>query len=250
MTRDRYTSARERLIAALDVSTAEDARSLVKELTGIAGGFKVGLQLFTAAGPSIVRELVDAGHRVFLDLKFHDIPNTVALASAEAAKLGVWMFNVHACGGNEMMTRAREAAHETAERLSIDPPLILGVTVLTSERRDPEDEGPATEAIVAERATQADNAGLDGVVASAHEVSAIRGITGGRDLIIVTPGVRPEGATNDDQRRVMTPGAAVLAGADHIVVGRPILLAEDRAAEASAIVAEIEDALAARIEKP
>lgn len=241
MTTTTSISARERLIVALDVSTAAEARSIVSELTGIVGAFKVGLQLFSAEGPSLVRELVGSGQRVFLDLKFHDIPNTVAMASAEAAKLGVWMFNVHASGGVDMMLRALRSATDAAAKASIPRPLITAVTVLTS------DEGDQISEMVTERTWAAKQAGLDGVVASAREAAMIRQTGALADMTIVTPGIRPMSGTNDDQKRVMSPGSAILAGADHIVVGRPILNAEDRAGAASAIVAEIEQALEADI---
>ena len=202
------------------------------------GAFKIGLQLFTAAGPDLVREFVGSGKRVFLDLKFHDIPNTVAMASVEAVKMGVWMFNVHTSGGSDMMARAVEAAKEYADSNGLSKPLMIGVTVLTSSGT----AGSADEKAV-ELAKSAEKAGMDGVVASAHEAAMIRKNAESADFVIVTPGVRPFGATNDDQARVMTPEAAIRAGADHIVVGRPILNSKDKAAAALAIIDEIAAAL-------
>lgn len=245
-TKPMHLSAKERLIVALDVSKTDEAFSIVKELNGIAGAFKVGLQLFSAEGPAVVQKLSEDGHRIFLDLKFHDIPNTVALASAEAAKLGLWMFNVHACGGFEMMVRAREAAEETSSRLSMKKPLLIGVTVLTSDPSLPNENSRSLKEQVIGLSGEAARAGFDGVVASALEAGTIRDAIANKSFLIVTPGVRPFGATNDDQKRVMTPGAAVLADADHLVVGRPILQSKDRAAAAASIVAEIEEALAGR----
>ncbi len=238
LTENVFDAARDKLIVALDVPTAADARSVAAELDGSVGAFKIGLQLFTAEGPDLVREFVDSGKRIFLDLKFHDIPNTVAMASVEALKMGVWMVNVHVSGGGEMMARAVRDAKEYAENKGIPMPLIIGVTVLTSSGTP----GAADERAV-DMALAAEEAGLNGVVASAHEAAAIRANAKNSDFVIVTPGIRPSGATNDDQARVMTPEAAIRAGADHIVVGRPILNSKDRAAAARAIVEEIAAAL-------
>ncbi|MBX3245334.1 MAG: orotidine-5'-phosphate decarboxylase [Acidobacteria bacterium] len=238
LSENTFDAAREKLIVALDVPTASEARSVASELDGNVGAFKIGLQLFTAAGPDLVREFVGSGKRVFLDLKFHDIPNTVAMASVEAVKMGVWMFNVHTSGGSDMMARAVEAAKEYADSNGLSKPLMIGVTVLTSSGT----AGSADEKAV-ELAKSAEKAGMDGVVASAHEAAMIRKNAESADFVIVTPGVRPFGATNDDQARVMTPEAAIRAGADHIVVGRPILNSKDRAAAALAIIDEIAAAL-------
>ncbi|HSI88442.1 MAG TPA: orotidine-5'-phosphate decarboxylase [Pyrinomonadaceae bacterium] len=238
--------AKDRLIVALDVESAGRARELAQELSGAVGAFKVGMQLFTAAGPGLVRELVETGNRVFLDLKFHDIPNTVARAGIEAARLGVWMFNVHAAGGSEMMRRTADEVSEASEREGLKRPLIIGVTVLTSSgvetlreigmNGDPEEQ-------VVRFARLAEASGLDGVVASPRETQAIRKAIPERDLVIVTPGVRPTFATMDDQKRVMTPAEAIAAGSDHLVVGRPITGSPDVRAAAELIVAEIEGSL-------
>ena len=234
---------KEKLIVALDVETAAEARRVYGELRDAAGMFKVGSQLFTAEGPAFVRELVGDGARVFLDLKFHDIPNTVAAAAREAVRLGVALFNVHASGGSEMMRRAAEATREEAARLGVERPRLIAVTVLTSMDAASLEEagyaGPTLEEQVARLARLADGAGLDGVVASPHEIGLVRSTVDSKDFIVVTPGVRPAGLSGDDQKRVMTPGAAVRAGADFIVVGRAILGAPDPARAAREIVAEM-----------
>lgn len=237
-------SAKDKLIVVLDVETARRALDIFHALKDVAGMFKVGSQLFTAAGPQVVREIVGAGGRVFLDLKFHDIPNTVAAAGAEAARLGVSIFNVHACGGSEMMRRTSEAVTETAEREGLERPVVIAVTVLTSA-----DDSVLAEAGVSSGTTEqvrrlarlAEANGMDGVVASPHEVRLIRE-TVGRNFVVVTPGVRPTGAARDDQRRVMTPAEAVRAGADYLVIGRPILNAPDPARAAQEIIEEMETA--------
>ena len=223
-------AANNRLIVALDVETADEARELFRALKDVAGMFKIGSQLFTAAGPGIVREIVEAGGRVFLDLKFHDIPNTVAAAGVEATRLGVSIFNVHALGGSLMMRRTAEAVTATAQRESIERPSVIAVTVLTSADSATLAEvgiSPDAEAQVSRLALLAAECGLDGVVASPHEVALVREAVKPREFLIVTPGVRPSGFTADDQNRVMTPAQAVRAGADFLVVGRPILKAPD-----------------------
>ncbi len=232
-------SRRERLIIALDVSTASEARSLVSELTGAVGAFKIGLQLFTACGPELVREIVNSGARVFLDLKFHDIPSTVAGAAGEAARLGVWMFNVHACGGSEMMKRAADSVRNICIIENIQQPKMIGVTVLTSS-----DSGTMSEigvrgdltAHVLSLANLVSDSGLDGVVASPIETKSIREEIKREDFMIVTPGIRQILGTNDDQRRVMTLAAAIAAGSDYVVVGRPVIHAPDRLAAVEAMI--------------
>lgn len=240
-------TAKNKLIVALDVETAREALNLFSALKDVAGMFKIGSQLFTAEGPNLVREIVKAGGRVFLDLKFHDIPNTVAAAGLEATRLGVSIFNVHACGGSEMMRRTVETVAAVAERESLRRPQVIAVTVLTSA-----DDSVLAEAgfssKTAEQAARmarlANAAGLDGVVASPHEVKLIRETVGRDDFIIVTPGVRPSGLDHDDQRRVMTPAEAVRAGADYLVVGRAILTAPDPAQAAHRMIAEMQQAKA------
>jgi orotidine-5'-phosphate decarboxylase len=226
-------SARERLIVALDVPSADAARGLVDRVGTAAGLFKVGSQLFTAAGPGFVRELTHAGHRVFLDLKFHDIPNTVASAVRAAADLGVTLLDVHALGGAAMIEAAAAARPQDTR--------LLAITILTSH-----DESALARVGLAgslaenvrRLALLAREAGADGVVASPQEVELIRQACG-PDFLIVTPGIRPAGASQQDQARVATPQAALAAGASYLVVGRPITGATDPAAAAQAIVREM-----------
>jgi len=227
---------RQRLIVALDVSSAAAAREIVAAVGDSASAYKVGMQLYTAEGPGIVRDLVAAGRRVFLDLKYHDIPTTVASAVREAAQLGVNMLTVHAEGGSKMLRAAADAAR------AINPDLIvLGVTVLTS--LDDADlaklglRGGVLEQVQRLAALALSN-GCKGVVASARESAALR-TEFGHDFVIVTPGVRPAGSGPDDQSRVVTPAEAIAAGATHIVVGRPITGARDPGAEARAILGQL-----------
>lgn len=235
-------AAKNKLIVALDVETAREALNLFSALKDVAGMFKIGSQLFTASGPGLVREIVTAGGRVFLDLKFHDIPNTVAAAGVEAARLGVSIFDVHACGGSEMMRRTAEAVTETSEREGITRPLIIGITVLTSMDDSTLAETGFSSGIteqVGRMARLADAAGLDGIVASPHEVKLVRETVERQDFVVVTPGVRPVGVPSDDQRRVMTPAEAASAGADYLVVGRAILKAPDPTLAAHRIIEEM-----------
>jgi orotidine-5'-phosphate decarboxylase len=224
------------VIVALDVPSLAEARDAAEALAAHVAGVKIGKQLFTAEGPAAVRSIQQLGLRVFLDLKFHDIPNTVAGAVGSAGTLGVWMVNVHASGGSTMMKAAAEAAGRTAPR-----PLVLGVTVLTSWRTDEFQATLGTPASIPDtvvrlaRLSQA--AGLDGVVASPQEIGLIREACGPK-FLIVTPGVRPADAALNDQQRVMTPGEAIRAGADYVVIGRPILAAKDPVAAAQRIAAE------------
>ena len=233
--------ARDRLIVALDVDSSDEARSIVGELRDAVGGFKVGLQLFTAAGPEFVRELCESELRIFLDLKFHDIPNTVAKAGVEAARLGIWMFNIHASGGNPMMRQTVSEVGEFCTRGAVRRPLIIGVTVLTSSSDDTLVE-TGIKATAAEQAARlarlSKAAGLDGVVASPLEAAAIR-LECGPNFKIVTPGVRPFNATSDDQMRVTTPAEAVRNGSDYLVLGRPVIAAADRQAAISDILLDI-----------
>ena len=238
-----------KLIIALDVETAGEARELFARLGAQAGMFKIGSQLFTAAGPDFVREIVAQGARVFLDLKFHDIPNTVAAAAREAVRLGVSIFNVHAAGGSEMMRRAAEATSDMAEREGLQRPKLIAVTVLTSANAGVLAEtgivAGDVESQVKRLAKLADACGMDGVVASPHEIAQVHAVVAREDFLIVTPGVRPADASHDDQKRVMTPAEAISAGADHIVVGRAILNARDPLRAAREIVGEMERAAAA-----
>ncbi len=246
------------MIVALDVPTAAQAREIFEELSETGCAFKIGMQLFTHAGSQFVGELVNAGAKIFLDLKFHDIPNTVANAGVEAARLGVWMFNVHACGGREMMERTVAAVRETAVRENLIQPKIIAVTVLTSSNAETlrevgVDNDPLTQ--VLKLAQLAAISGLDGVVASPQEASAIKIEAKNwktenhvpNDFLIVTPGIRfeskiqnPESKIErDDQKRTLSPAQAIKAGADYLVVGRPILQAEDKRKAADEILAEI-----------
>jgi orotidine-5'-phosphate decarboxylase len=229
----------------LDVDSPDQALFLVDRLRGVAGMFKVGKQLFTAAGPEIVRKIIAMGERVFLDLKFHDIPNTVAMAGVEAARLGVSVFNVHAMGGSKMMRAVNEAVTETAEREKITRPLVLGVTVLTSHTQDSLKEigiDRNLEYEVVSLATLCAASGLDGVVASPLEIAPIRSAVEDSSFVILTPGVRPPGASLNDQSRVTTPAEAIRAGANFLVIGRPITAANDPAAAARKILEEIDQA--------
>ena len=233
----------DQLLVALDVESGERAMQLVTMLRGLAGGFKIGNRLFTTEGPALVRRIVDAGSRVFLDLKYHDIPNTVAQAVEAAAATGAWMINVHASGGTAMMEAAARAARETSSRLGRPAPLMIGVTVLTSMdqqalRAIGVERSVLDQVIALARLTQ--QAGLQGVVASAQETPAIRQACG-PEFQIVTPGIRGASAGTElnDQSRTMGPAEAVRAGASYIVIGRPIIGASDPRAAAAAIVDEL-----------
>ena len=227
------------ILVALDVESAAAAIDLANALRGSVGGFKIGKQLFTAAGPATVRELTNRGDRVFLDLKFHDIPNTVAGAIQSAIATGAWMVNVHASGGTAMMKAAADAARKAATGAR---PLVIAVTVLTSmDDRALKEIGVERSMLdqVVHLAKLAKAAGLDGVVASPQEVVAIRAACGS-DFQIVTPGIRPaDQQGKDDQARTMTPAEAIAAGATHLVIGRPITGASDPRKAAEAILATL-----------
>jgi orotidine-5'-phosphate decarboxylase len=240
------TNAKDKLIVALDVDNAERALQLFDTLRHTVGMFKIGMQLFTAAGPDVVRQIISRGGRVFLDLKYHDIPNTVALAGVEATRLGVSIFNVHASGGRDMLTRTAAAVAETAARENLARPQVIAVTLLTSVDEEALkqigiEEAPPT--IVPRLALLAEQTGLDGVVASAREIETIRQTVSTSGFLIVTPGMRGAGAASDDQRRTTGVADAIRSGADYIVVGRPVLAAPDPVAAAQQIVAEIATAL-------
>jgi len=227
---------KDKILVALDVETRDEALRLAETLRGSVGGFKIGSRLFTSEGPAMVRTLTEGGDRVFLDLKFHDIPNTVATAVSAATALGVWMVNVHASGGLAMMQAARAAAHEAAAKHNLTAPLVIAVTVLTSMNQATlRDTGVVIDLIdqVLRLAELTKEAGLDGVVASPKETAAIRRRCGA-DFAIVTPGIRggAAAATKDDQERTMSPAEAIAAGASYLVIGRPILSAPDPRAAA------------------
>ncbi len=233
--RGRMYDPRQRLIVALDVSTAAAAQKIVAAVGDSATTYKVGMQLYTAEGPQVVRELVASGRQVFLDLKYHDIPNTVGKAVSEAAKLGVSMLTVHASGSSNMLRAAVEAARVRPQLM------VLAVTVLTSmDDRDLDKIGVrgTVQDTVVRLATIALANGCQGIVTSAREASTLRAELG-HDFALVTPGVRPAGSSVGDQVRVVTPAEAIAAGASHIVVGRPITAAADPAAEARAILSQI-----------
>lgn len=232
------------IIFALDVGSWEEAQRFVEELGESVWGFKIGKELFTWMGPKVVEMVQERGSRVFLDLKYHDIPATVAKASAMATRLRVSMFNLHALGGKDMMRAAVEASHEVAQKEGLPIPAIVGVTVLTSLRGGDLHAVGITlplEEEVLQLAVLAQQAGLDGVVASPLEIRPLRE-TCGEDMMIVTPGVRPSQGLHHDQARVMTPAEAIEAGADYLVIGRPIRDAADPLKATQEILQEIRSA--------
>ena len=236
------TPMRERLILALDVDDLDRVRATVKLLAGEVGMFKIGKQLFTHAGPQAVKLIQEMGGEVFLDLKFHDIPTTVAKAAVEATRLGVKMFNVHASGSLAMMRLTVGEVSRVCRQESLRKPIMLAVTVLTSlNESDLKKVGVTGEVAdqVVRLALLSQKAGMDGVVAAPNEVSEIR-VACGRRFVIVTPGIRLQKSKRDDQKRVMTPGDAVRAGVDYIVVGRPIMEAAEPVKVAREIVADME----------
>jgi len=232
---------RKKIIIALDVKNKEDAVAVVSGIKE-ARTFKVGLELFTAEGPALFKKLKVLRKRIFLDLKLHDIPNTVAGAVRSATRHGVQMMTIHASGGREMMARAAEAARETAEMDKVEAPLLLGVTILTSLKSADLDEvgmKPDLAGQVLRLAGLAKSAGMDGVVCSPQEIEILRQEYG-RDLLIVTPGIRPAWATAQDQKRIMTPVEALRKGADYLVIGRPITGAVSPQEAFARIVEELE----------
>ena len=227
-----------KIIVALDYDNQQDATTLVKNLDPSLCRLKVGKELFTTCGPDIVKRVQDLGFEVFLDLKFHDIPATVAKACASAANLGVWMLNVHALGGSEMLKAARTAVNE-----SIHSPLLIAVTILTSSDQAYLDEIGLNRELgeqVLRLAKLTQSAGLDGVVCSAKEAKFISAEIG-KDFVLVTPGIRPVGSQQNDQKRIMTPGMALKNGSNYLVIGRPITQAENPLNALRDIVAEIQD---------
>lgn len=237
---------KEKLIVALDVSNLEDADILVEKLAPYVGAFKIGMQLYYNEGHRVIAMVAARGGKVFLDLKLHDIPNTVARACDALVLPGIFMFNVHASGGLEMMRQAALSTRERAADVGLPKPVLLGVTVLTSldatALKNINVAVPPEEQVV-QLARLAQQAGLDGVVASAQEIIRIREACG-QHFTIVTPGIRPAGADANDQKRTATPGEAVRAGADYLVVGRPITGAADPVRAARDILVEMEEAYA------
>ena len=235
-------SGRDKLIIALDVESPTKALDLVRELHTTAGMFKVGSQLFTAAGPQIVRDILALGSQVFLDLKFHDIPHQIAGAARSAAELGVSLFTIHASGGSEMMRRAVESVEEVAQRTGMRSK-VLAISVLTSiDATILSQIGiPSTlEESVLRLLRLAESAGVDGVVASPNEIQSIRAAVASSSFLVVTPGIRPAANESGDQKRVATPAAAIAAGASYLVVGRPITGAHEPLAAAHEIISEME----------
>jgi len=237
---------KEKLIVALDVATRKDALELVEQLWDKAGAFKIGMQLYNSEGPDIVRDIQSLGGKVFVDLKFHDIPNTVCQTSKVITRREVFMFSVHAAGGFEMMNRSAQAVQEASHTLGVPKPLIIAITVLTSISQEVFQREVGISRQIEQQvvlwAKLAQEAGLDGVVASPQEIKSIREACG-KEFVIVTPGVRPLWAAANDQKRVMTPKEAVRLGASYLVVGRPITLHHNPGEAAEKIVEEMEEAL-------
>lgn len=241
MKNTKYTAFKNPLIVALDTDSAEEALSLARSLSPWAGGFKIGLQLYTSAGPEVVRLIAEQAP-VFADLKLHDIPNTVAAAAAALVRWGAYMINVHAAGGREMMRAAAMAAREEARKKNLPEPILLAVTVLTSIDREIFNREIGLPGEIVDKAAAwallAKEAGLDGVVASPREVPAIKEACG-RNFLVVTPGVRPPSSAQNDQKRTAAPRQAMELGSDYLVVGRPITAAPDPVRAAAAILEEI-----------
>lgn len=243
--------SKEKIIVALDVPTATEAQEIINELKDDVGAFKIGLQLFVAAGADFVRKTVEAGNKIFLDLKFHDIPNTVAGASIEAARLGVWMFNVHAAGGSEMMRRAAFEVREVCTKENLHTPKMIAVTVLTSSTDETLHEtgiASTAEEQVLNLAKLTADCGLDGIVASPQEIRKVRALVNDENFLIVTPGVRNRETTeknsdSDDQKRTLSAAEALRAGSDYLVIGRPITKSGNRITAVREILSDIEGKL-------
>ncbi|MGF7185722.1 orotidine-5'-phosphate decarboxylase [Desulfitispora alkaliphila] len=236
-------SGKEKIIIALDVEDSQKALSAVEQLGDWVEYYKVGMQLYNSAGPDLIKRLVEKNKNVFLDLKFHDIPNTVAEAGKVMVRLGVQMFNVHVSGGYDMMVKTVTSVKEEAEKLNVPTPLILGVTVLTSINQEQFNKEIGYPGLIADKvrdwAILAERSGLDGVVASAQEAKIIREACSD-NFAIVTPGIRPEWSSTDDQKRITTPADAFSNGASHIVVGRPVLKSENKVEAIKKIISEVE----------
>jgi orotidine-5'-phosphate decarboxylase len=235
---------KERLIIALDISERDKLQTVLKKISGSVSWVKVGMELFYREGPQIIREIKDQGFKIFLDLKMHDIPNTVERAAANLATLGVEMFNMHAAGGCDMMSRAAASAAESAKKNGLNPPLLLGVTVLTSISPEVWRQEIRGNLEVADHvlhfASLVKRAGLNGVVCSPEEVTRVKATCGSAFLTVV-PGIRPAWAAVGDQKRFTTPAQALAAGADYLVVGRPVLAAPDPKAAVERILEEMEE---------
>jgi orotidine-5'-phosphate decarboxylase len=238
----------ERLILALDVDSLNEAEGVVRTLSNCVSAYKIGTRLFTMAGPESVRMVKAADAKVFLDLKLHDIPNTVAMTAEVIARLGVDMFTVHALGGKEMMAAAKEGAQRAAKEAGQQCPLVLGVTILTHLESDAVRQELGINRSVREEVSHltrmAMNAGLDGLVCSPKEIEAVRKVCGNR-LAVICPGIRPSWARRGEQRRSLSPGEAIEAGADYLVIGRPVLEAPDRREAVEKILEEMRNAFVA-----
>lgn len=234
-------SPKDRIFCAIDTTDLDHAVGLARSLSGVIGGAKLGKEFFAAHGPQGVRAVARTGMPIFLDVKYHDIPNTVAGAIRAVTPLGLRIVNVHAAGGIEMMKRAGEAAREAADKAGLDAPWVIAVTILTSmDQGDLDDvglKGPVEDRVV-KLAELTRKAGLDGVVCSAREITPVRAACG-PDFKLITPGIRPSWAASDDQKRIVTPADAVAMGSDILVIGRPITKADDPVAAAKRIVAEL-----------
>jgi len=237
---------KEKLIVALDVSTRQEALRLAEQLWDSVGAFKIGMQLYNSEGPDIIKDIQALGGKVFVDLKFHDIPNTVSQTSRVITRKEAFMFSIHASGGMEMMEKSASAVRELSTEINIVKPLVIAITVLTSINQDVFENEVGISKLIEEQvvswAKLAQRAGLDGVVASPQEIEAIRKACG-KDFVIVTPGIRPLWAISNDQKRVMTPKEAVMRGATYLVVGRPITSHQNPIQAAKKIVEEMEEAL-------